>query len=138
MGRSVSVPQHAAVVVYAHFERDAEDDWAWDDFTQDLTAALKRAFPSLLDCSDWIGREDHGVLRNNHAHVTLSEYCGLIAVCLVPRGYDYDDPTVLAHNWCAVVEDKFRAVVAETAPGPVLKRIATASNGEAFFERVQV
>lgn len=132
MGRSVSVPTGAAVVVYADFSGQDSDDW--DCTIANLKAELRAVFPSLLPCSTWLDREYHAVLCNNHAHVTVSEYCGLVAVCIVPRGYDYNDPSALAVHWCEQAEARFRKIVAENFGGALVK-LGTFSNGEAIFRK---
>lgn len=111
----------------------------WDDDMLNLSSALRAAFPSLCEADRWLGREDHVILENSLAAVTVSEYCGLVAVCLVPErwnayGLIEDDP--LSVCWIALIEARFRRIVADTF-GTELRHIATASNGEAFFERVE-
>ena len=90
----------------------------WESDIENLTHALRAAFPSLTPCNRGLGggrSEDHAILENRHAAVSVSEYCGLVAVCLVPEARNsYDDPSATAHHWCAQVEAKFRKVVADT------------------------
>ena len=132
MSRSVSTPRNAQVIAYAHVE--CEEDEAdvqdtWDDDLVNLSAALRAAFPSMSPADRWLDREDHVILENRHAYIGVSEYCGLVAVWIVPE----DTPTAL--HWCAQIEPRFRRVVADVF-GVELRHIATASNGEAFFERM--
>lgn len=111
----------------------------WEDDMANLSIALRAAFPSLRECDRWLGDEDHVVAENALAAVTVSEYCGLVAVCLVPERRDRygardDDP--LSLGWIALVTDQFRQIVADTF-GTELAYLGTASNGEAAFRKVE-
>lgn len=132
MGRSVSVPSRAEAVCYAALDPDFIDDFE-SEVIDPLRYSLKKAFPSLHDDNDWLDREDHVILRNHHAFFGISEYCGLLAIWIVPR----DNDSNLSAPWCARAEAKLGAVVAHVF-GQRLRRVATASNGESFFERVTV
>lgn len=92
----------------------------WDDDIMNLSDKLRDAFPSLTKCDRWLGRgnsEDHAILENRHAAVSVSEYCGVVAVCLVPEPRsEYESSPMIAHHWCAQVEAKFRKIVAEAFP----------------------
>jgi len=129
MSRSVSTPRGASHVAYAAIDPDNVDDFE-SEVIDPLTYSLQKAFPSLYPDDTWLDREDQAILRNRHAQFGLSEYCGLIAVWVVP-----DEDSNLAAQWCSSIEVKLDAVVAETF-GWRLRRIGTASNGESFFERV--
>ncbi len=153
MGRSVSTPSGASVVVRAWTNHDAyycrtcahcreeethaeagetcarceakgriadiqfDGDVAhenWNDDLANLTALLRKAFPSLEECDKWLDREDHAFLSNRHAYVGISEYCGLVAVWIVPTGtFEYDDPPATAQHWAAQVERRFSKIVGE-------------------------
>ena len=119
------------------FDDDATQ-WNWDDCVSNLGSSLTARYPSFEKCDTWLGREDHGILSNRHATVTVSEYCGLVAVCIVPipHGYHSSDSRSPALHWCEQIEPGFRKVVGEVFGGTLCK-VATASNGEAFFEQVQ-
>ena len=128
MGRSVSYPHTAQVVTFTHVEADEEN---WSDDLENLKSALTARFKSLYEDEKWIGREDHALLANNHCRVGVSEYCGLVAVWIVPRDSDYPE---LAAQWIASIEKSFDKVVSETFGG-LLRHVATASNGEAFYQQ---
>lgn len=129
MSRTVSTPNGAVAIAY----RDVsyiEDEFDWDMFQEDIIAQLQSAFPSLAEADSWIGREDHVVLENGHCKITISEYCGLAAISLVPETHDcYPAEDNLADHWCAQISIRFIDMLSE------LRHVATASNGEAFFER---
>jgi hypothetical protein len=146
MGRSVSRPSNAQVIAYAYVEAEPNDfdgeiaRQNWDDDTVNLSASLRAVFPSLVPPTRdrWLGREDHVILHNNLAAVTVSEYCGLVAVCLVPErrdAYEPCDDDPLSVRWIASVEARFRKIVAETF-GIELAKMGTMSNGEALFNRI--
>lgn len=130
MGRSVSVPSRAEAVCYAAIDPDNVEDFE-SEVIDPLRYSLKKAFPSLYDDSEWLDREDHVILRNRLGLFGISEYCGLLAIWIVPA----DEESNLSAPWCARAETKLGAVVADVF-GQRLRRVATASNGESFFERV--
>lgn len=135
MGRSVSTPSGAVAVFYT------EDDWIdeseYRDFLDDLLLDLRRiltaAYPSLDEASGWLGRENYIILENRHAEVTVSEYCGLVAVALVPKSDHRNDHPEIAEAWCHQVAAGFKRTLGRAYPG--LKRVATASNGESAYQR---
>lgn len=137
MGRSVSYPSYAEWTVYMPFEYEDPDDacWEWDDFKDNLAWELKDAFPSLYDEDKWDGNECHGFLSNRFGTFYLAEYCGLVSLSfklddLEANYYGEPNLTGLGENWAANAEDTVLKVMA----GRLYRKIATASNGEAFYE----
>lgn len=129
MSRSVSTPSGAVAIAYRDVS-EFQDEFEWDFFKENIIDQLQRAFPSLAEADSWIGREDHVVLENGHCKVTISEYCGLAAISLVPETHDcYPAEDNLADHWCHQVSDKFVNLLSE------LNKIGTFSTGEAIFER---
>jgi hypothetical protein len=135
MARSVSTPSNAQSVVYCSFECDEDDDFAFDDSVDNLRYELKAAFPSLADDEEWVGREDRGLVSNRYARIGISEYCGLVAVWAVPKEDYYGDVSPLGVAWAAKIEAKLTGIAGQCF-GTALKKIGTASNGEAFFQAV--
>ena len=135
MGRSVSTPSGAVAIAYRDVSyMEDGDTWEWENFQEHIIDDLKNAFPSLSEADGWIGREDHIILENGHCQVTISEYCGLAAISLVPETHDcyYSEDIAkqnLADHWCHQVSDKFVELLSE------LNKVGTFSNGEAIFER---
>lgn len=153
MGRSVSYPT-GAEVTFLHptfWERAIDklrDTDAYQDATEDEQQSLeeeleydyhdfddledvlfeqaREAWPSMSPCKHWVGREDHAITENGHAWFGLSEYCGLVAVWLVAKDRD----NALAEAWVAQASRKLHSM-------GQLRKVATMSNGEAVFERVQ-
>lgn len=105
----------------------------WDDFVGSLCDVLKRAFPSLEDCDEWLGREDHALLENRHAYIGVSEYCGVVSVWCVPKRDDYGNATPLAERWAGSIGPKVDCLI-----GAITTRLVRAgafSNGEAVYVR---
>lgn len=140
MARSVSFADGSAWVLYTHLDYDEDDDGyppelAWDDFTVELLGRFKHAFPSLVECNKWIGREDRALLENGHAFIGVSEYCGLVSVWCVPKEDLYGNDSALAQRWAESIEAKAAKILAEFSD-PLVK-VATLSNGEALYQRVK-
>jgi hypothetical protein len=79
------------------------------------------------------------ILENKRAAVTVSEYCGLVAVCLVPEyrdTYETRDDDPLSLRWIAIIEVRFRKIVADTF-GIELAHVGTMNNGEGVFKRME-
>lgn len=97
-------------------EEDGEHeghDYDSDNFTNDLewfTEWMKEKYPSLWTTDRWVGNEIHVVLENNLVEVSVSEYCGIVALCIAPlRHLDEYNPnfTGLATNWINRISDDF-------------------------------
>jgi hypothetical protein len=149
MARSVSTPTNAYEKVYLANPYNVEDEcFGFQDFIEDLQQVLDgsagapggKGFPSLEPCDRWLDREDHIVLENSHAVVTVSEYCGLVAVCLVPKeesdfGYCYSRQA-LAEAWTRKACKGFRELLHGAYPSSALNPLGRFSNGEAIFEYI--
>ena len=125
MGRSVSTHRHAVETIYLH---DVFDYF----FLEDLRNILTERYPSFEECDRWQDREDHVILENKRAEVSVSAYCDLVAVCLAPL----DPYNPLDHAWCDRVAKGFRSTLHKAYPSSALNRLGSASNGEAFFSPV--
>ena len=142
MGRSVSVPHNAVATAYIDLTANATEPgegWDWDLFIEDLSDVLQHRFKSLQTADLWLQREEHVILTNAHANIVVCEYCGLVSVSLVPyeEASDYSDSAslnVLHEAWCDQVSKGFVNCIDRTFGG--LRHIGTASNGEAFFQRI--
>lgn len=156
MGRSVDYLSNASDVSYAATEfgyckpyndetgetdESAEAEFCewqaredWNDFKENLEAALNRHYPSLqvnFDNRTWYG-ETNIIASNRFAEVGLAEYCGLISLSIRPR----DDAELegLAAQWASAVNlDKVLA--SALGKQSVLRRLGTMSNGEGVFQR---
>ena len=128
MGRSVYTPSETEVAIYASF--DSEDEYEWNDAIDVLVEQLEAAYPSVGSDSGWIGREARVVASSRLARITVSEYCGCVAVCIVPEGAN----EALACRWARQVAPRFETIVA-SAFGNTMRRLGTFSNGEAVYQR---
>jgi hypothetical protein len=128
MGRSVSTHRHAVSTFYTPF--DAEDSWEWDDFIEDIRYLLKEQFKSLHNCDRWVDREDRVILENRRGEISISQYCGLVAICIAPL--DSDDP--LDCNWAWQASKGFQKVLNKHFEG--FRKIGSFSNGEGVYERI--
>ena len=113
---------------------DHSDDWS--DYVEWMQDTLSTMFPSLeAETGEWIDRELRVIARNSHSLVTVSEYCGSVAICLganYDRGEYWrepsDGPANLGAHWRAQVSERFRAAFA------TLDRIGIMSNGESVYQ----
>ena len=135
MGRSVDYASDATSVSYVDVSY-MEDEWEWDDFIASLKEAVQSKYKSFDDEDQWVGRELHSVLSNQHAQVIVSEYCGLASISLAPvelDGYGEDASLQnIANAWCELVADNFDKLITKTFGG--LRKVATFSNGESMYE----
>ena len=140
MGRSVSYANGSEVVIYSYIEPviDDEDNYdefltqlAWDDAIYNLKYEAKEAFPSLEECDEWLGREDHAILENKLVYVGLSEYMNIISVWIVPKDNEYYSLAVYSANQ---MKEKLEEIV-ERAFGLRLNQVGRFSNGEAVFSK---
>lgn len=123
MSRSVFVPWGAVNVAYAAFEcSDCPEEFS--DSLVNAEYALREKYPSLEAARGWIGNEGRVFLENSFARIVVAEYCGLVSISAVPTG------NPLAPAWCA----KLDLDCAAECFGPVLRKLGSASNGEAFFK----
>lgn len=131
MGRSVSVPRHAEDVAYTAFECDEGDEYHYEfnEAVSELQHAAMAKYTSLRKADRWLGNEDHVVLENARYCITISEYCGLVAIAAVPRD---PDNALDRHSASQVKLELF----VEAFGGTRLISKGTASNGEQFFTPV--
>ena len=125
---------YAEHVFYDHVPYDDSDDYdyadmVWQDYVDYITDKLETMYPSLYppDREEWNNRECRTILKNEHTEVTLSEYCGIVAICLAPRLRDRDD-SPLGVRWRAQVAPRIDAELSR------LRRIGTFNNGESLYE----
>jgi|13_taG_2_1085334.scaffolds.fasta_scaffold36283_2 hypothetical protein len=141
MGRSVSVPHNATCTAFLHLDHDHEDPdesfGVWEDFLDHLWHTLRAKYKSLRPDDRWVGREEKVHWSNDHADVVIADYCGLVSVSLVPKDRPYNDEAsekAIAEAWCDQVSTGFLDLINSTFGG--LRKIGTASNGEAFFQAI--
>lgn len=133
MARSVSFANNSAHIAYAG--SGCEDQYDWDDAVADFRSEMAQAFPSLSECDEWVGREDHALLENRYAYFGVSEYCGLVSMWVQPKEPDYySSPGFegLRDCWIEAIGPKFMKTAASCF-GLALKQVGRFSNGEAVF-----
>lgn len=134
MGRSVSTHRNAVATVYLHPEIE-DDSFGWDDFIEDLQQnVLFPKYPSMYAADRWMDREDHIIAENRYCEVSVSEYCGLVAICLAPHSGAYEDPK--AQAWTERISNSFHAHITKMFKSSALSKVGTFSNGESVFEKV--
>jgi len=132
MSRSVSRHPYAVETIFLY--QPFGDGSDWEDFLDDLRHnVLRPRYPSLVSCSRWVGREDHIILENAYMEVSVSEYNGVVAVCLATR-----DPDNGRHNDAAAKRAPgFRKYLHKVFASCAMVSLGSASNGEQFFRPVK-
>lgn len=82
------------------------------DFLGYLKENLKKEYPSLVDCDEWLSNEDHVILENYFVQVGVSEYCGMLSLWMVEQdmnqGYQGEEALYnLQRRWISKVSDGF-------------------------------
>jgi hypothetical protein len=140
MSRSVSTHRHAVKTVYLtaqigeEVEGDETDYWEFNEFIDDVRNVLVERYPSLRECDRWQDREDHVIAENGAAEVSVSEYNGIIAICLAPR--EDDDHPECNRNWVTRIADHWVQHIIRRFKSMVLVSQGTFSNGEQCFQRL--
>jgi len=153
MGRSVSYANNYTAIAYKDISRfgygededgneatefdefQAQCDWDW--FIEDIQDTVASNWKTFEPCDKWLEREVHAIMENELAYVTVSEYCGLVSLCLV-RKYEYDDDYFgdeykkanMAVGFCKRIAPKFEKLFSELIP------IGRFSNGEVVFQKI--
>ena len=131
MGRSVSTPRNAQAIAYQHLDygddEEGNDFHYWLEEVQERVATL---WPSFTKCDQWLDREDHAIMENNLSYIGVSEYCGWVALWIVPKAELADGHNILAlaEQFIARITPKFMAQFNH------YRKLGSFSNGEAVFE----
>jgi hypothetical protein len=134
MSRSVSYARGSFVIAYETLNVEDEGYSEWDWVVEDIVYRARKVFPSMRDCDQWLGSEDHAILENQFAYLGISEYCGLVSIWMVLKDTaeytaSYSLVLGLAEHWASQVENKFYKTFG------TLTKVGTFSNGEAVFKR---
>jgi hypothetical protein len=134
MGRTVSTPYNVQETAYQDVTKHDHDSFQW--WLEDITEYAKSLWLSFCGCDKWLDREDHAILENNLCYLGVSEYCGLVAIWLVPKenpndGYFSSEPNILplAENFINRIAPNFHKAFGQ------YRKIGTFSNGEAIYEK---
>lgn len=109
----------------------------WNDFIENIQETVKNTWSSFDVCDKWLEREVHAIASSDLAYVTISEYMGLVSICLVSR-FEYDDiyydddqrKANMSKGFCKRIAPKFEKLFGE------LICVGRFSNGEAIFEKI--
>jgi len=108
-------------------------DYDSDSFQMDLEAVadyMKELWPSLYDADKWPHNEVHVFLENSLAEFSVSEYCGMVSLCIAVSDAAIDSGQEgLAKAWIARIEGKFLEKFS------TLHKLGTFSNGESVYKR---
>lgn len=135
MGRSVATPSNSVTDAFFLLGDDIVDNHEFEDVIQNLTERVCRRFPSMRPTRGWLERESRIIAENEHGQVTVSEYCGIVAVSLVPQDFYDAHLRNIGVSWCCQISDAFRTLINENFHG--LRPVARASNGEMAYKRVR-
>jgi|GEM_PF-1341028 len=157
MARSVSRHSNAYETVYLHgisftwdqeqepeddSEENSEDDsfsfFEFSDFLEYLVTVIQFRYPSFEVADRWEGRENHVVLENGSAEISVAEYNGLISICLAPREpSDCSENHAMDYsrnkNWTRMICDNFKKELHKAFHKQALNSTGTFSNGEQAF-----
>lgn len=145
MGRSVNYLDNAEVVLYFPFEGGQDEegnydefcaDLEWDDTIRNLQCEIRAKLPSYYDVkNEWGNRETRIILENSLCSIGISEYCGLCSLSVAPRQNDYDEwHERFALRHAGQIRGTLEKVLNDLGLTN-LRKIGTASNGEAFFQK---
>jgi hypothetical protein len=145
MSRSVAIHPYAVSTVFLRFHGDF-DDYGWPYFLDSIREVLTgeagveadvlinshsfTGFQGYKPADRWVGREVHVVLEGELSEVSVSEYDGIVSVCLAPLDPDNQSQTVA----CSNAAKYFRELLRAAFPDNILNKLGTASNGESFYE----
>ena len=151
MSRSVSTHPYAVATAYIALNDEPDKDgyFLWEDFIDDLRNVLTgdsgvdsgllvngkpfTGFDGYNHADRWVGREDHVILAGELTEISVSEYDGLVAVCLAPL--DPDEPS--HRHACEHAAPFFNALLRAAYPSSFLRKVGTFSNGESVYETLQ-
>jgi hypothetical protein len=132
MSRSVATHSGACARYFIDTsDTDCPEDWAI--LIECLVYRLHKKLPSLSPADGWEERECRKVAENRHVSLFIAEYCGLASVSVVPNDAEHSG---ISRAWFDQVERKINGALVDTFGAKnLLRKIGSASNGEAFFER---
>jgi hypothetical protein len=143
MSRSVST--HPNTIATVFIQPDLEGK-RWEDFLDDLRNILTgeagvdsgillngqpfTGFQGYEACDRWVGREDHVILEGELSEVSVSEYAGMVPVCLAPLDKGNEHHV----NACLSAAPYFTALLQASYPDVCYVRIGRFSNGESVYK----
>ena len=139
MGRSVYTPALAIAIGYIH--TDIAEQYEWEDLEDDLRSVISERFKSFARRDEnwrtheqsFSAQEGTTILENGHARVVIAEYCGIVSISLVPKGY-YGGSPELAEAWCRRVGTAFEELI-QAKYTEALTPVGTGSNGVTMYQK---
>lgn len=136
-GTGVNYLNNAEVVIYFHLEyQENEEDnhFQWEDLREGLISEIIAKLPSYsVEKNKWGNNETRVIVSNNLCDIGLSEYCGCCSLSVAPLNNSYNRSESLAIHHANQIEKTLQKCV-DAVIGTRMNKIATASNGESFFE----
>lgn len=127
MGRSVSTLRGSNVNIYADATHITES-YEWDDAVLNMTSEIASKYPSMDECRTWEG-EDLIFIKNKLVEISISEYCGCVAVCIrAIEGANFGE------RFAYQIEKQIRSIVSDVFGG-TMRLVGSFSNGEAVYSR---
>ncbi len=121
MGRSVSYPKYADVVVYQELNYSVDDYTEaipiWLEFVEDLVETLKAMFPSFKEVDKWLDRENLAIAENSFCYFGVSVRYGSVSIWIAPK-WKYSsncDKRLknLGRAWLDRIQKKFKKAFAQ-------------------------
>ena len=145
MGRSINYLDNAEVVLYFPIENEYNEagefdedlsQMEWGDTIRNLQYEIKAKLPSYYIVKDkWGNHETKIILENSFCSIGISEYCGLVSLSVAPRENDYANYSEsLAKHHANQIKGTLEKVLHDLGLKN-LRKVGTASNGEAFFQK---
>ena len=150
MSRSVSTHPHAVATVFLRPEGDehpAFDEQLGEDLLESIRNVLTgdagvdsgvllndqpfTGFQGYEHADRWVGRENLVILEGELSVITVSEYAGIVSVCLAPL-----DPEEETHvTACLNAAPYFLAILQQTFSDICFSKLGTFSNGESVYKK---
>lgn len=125
--------------MYSQWEEDSQH--SWDDLKEWVRETLENTWPSFESAderSTGYGWRDENIvlMQNAHSEVSISEYCGVVAISLAPRSdfdYYYSEEVSVANlgaRWRQSISEKFNKIFG------TMHRLGGFSDGTSVYQKV--
>ena len=150
MGRSVATVRGSTTIAYVDQSElgyvydeetntvtdeydECQGQFEWECYEDNVVEQICDKWKSMEDVredNEWHGNECKVIARNNLCDITISSYCGLVALCLVPRTDDHEDGTGnLCESFARRIAPNFDKMFGE------INRVGGFSDGTSVYER---
>lgn len=125
--------------IYAcEFSTGCDHSEEWREFVEWVSTTARELWPSFYDVDarsvSWQS-ENYVCAENRHSEISISEYCGMVAISLAPRSdlSDYYRESVISDTlgakWRAQIAPRFLELFSAMTP------VAQFSNGETVYRK---